>query len=146
MREEDIRNISAQEEISLIASGVYNVNKELVKCVPGRTLEAIKSERKQKAYRNLLKELEGEIGDVCPAVPSNAHSGDLTDPLADRDPVEASASPLMDTHTDFVTMTTPRAERSSVSLRSPRYYLILPFLGSLLISPVKHGACCGVIV
>jgi len=49
--------LMAREELRLAASGVKNINQELVKCVAGRALEAIKGQKRNSAYQDLLDEL-----------------------------------------------------------------------------------------
>lgn len=44
-------------EVELVRKSVRFLNKELVKLIPGRLLEAIKGKRKQNSYRNLVKSL-----------------------------------------------------------------------------------------
>lgn len=55
-REESV--VMARQELKLLGTGkkVF-INQELVKCMPGRTLEAIKGQRKSAEYRALLVEL-----------------------------------------------------------------------------------------
>ena len=98
----------AREESRLIALGVSNINQELVKCVPGRTLEAIKSQRRNAAYRDILADMcntdqdDGAVGPPVPAsLDSDIDSGNTNDPDTDQD------------HTPTVTMTSSPVERVS---------------------------------
>ena len=54
-REENV--LTAREELRLVASGVCNFNQELVKCIPGRSLEAIKEQRRSSVYKAIIQEL-----------------------------------------------------------------------------------------
>ena len=54
-REENV--LTAREELCLVASGVCNFNQELVKCIPGRSLEAIKEQRRSSVYKAIIQEL-----------------------------------------------------------------------------------------
>ena len=105
-REESV--LMAREESRLIAHGVSNINQELVKCVPGRTLEAIKSQRRNAAYRDILADMcntdqdDGAVGPPVPAsLDSDIDSGNTNDPDTDQD------------HTPTVTMTSSPVERVS---------------------------------
>ena len=69
--------LMAQEKLRLIALGVSNINQELVKCVPGRTLEAIKGQCRSSAYKDILDEIcnrDQDGGAVGPAVPASLAS------------------------------------------------------------------------
>ena len=49
--------VMARQEIRLRRSGVSNINQQLVNCMSGRTLQAIKGKRKSQAYKDLLSGL-----------------------------------------------------------------------------------------
>ena len=46
--------MTAREEIRLHRSGVSNINQQLVNCMSGWTLEAIKGQRKSRVCKDIL--------------------------------------------------------------------------------------------
>lgn len=85
-REESV--LMAREELRLLRLGVKNVNQELVKSVPGRTLEAIKGQRRSSAYREILDSItESET-----LAARGSSSAPLT-PLASGQSAETQQSP-----------------------------------------------------
>ena len=89
--------ILARAEITLRLSGVRNVNQQLARITPGRTLEAIKGVRKSTKYRELLASLEQQEADGSEFVernPSDPAEGAPDD--IPEDPIQASPDPSVE--------------------------------------------------
>lgn len=76
----------AKKESELVRQGVRFMNQALFDCFPERTLESIKSKRKQPAYReavkNYLEEIPAELDEGTPEAPAAAVA-DLRQKIAD---------------------------------------------------------------
>ena len=89
--------ILARAEITILLSGVSNVNQQLVRITPGRTLEAIKGVHKSTKYRELLASLEQQEADGSEFVERN--SSDPAEGAPDdilEDPIQAPPDPSME--------------------------------------------------
>ena len=89
--------ILARAEITLRLSGVRNVNQQLARITPGRTLEAIKGVRKSTKYRELLASLEqqeaegSEFVERNPSDPAEGAPDDIPE-----DPIQAPPDPSVE--------------------------------------------------
>ena len=89
--------ILARAEITIRLSGVRNVNQQLARITPGRTLEAIKGVRKSTKYRELLASLEqqeadgSEFAERNPSDPDEGTPDDMPD-----DPTPAPPDPTVE--------------------------------------------------
>ena len=82
--------ILAHAEITIRLSGVRNVNQQLARITPGRTLEAIKGVSKSTKYRELLASLEQQEADGSEFVERNSSDPDEGAPVdIPEDPIQA---------------------------------------------------------
>ena len=82
--------ILARAEITIRLSGVSNVNQQLARITPGRTLEAIKGVRKSTKYQELLASLEQQEADGSEFVERTLSVPDEGAPVdISEDPIQA---------------------------------------------------------
>jgi len=123
-REESV--LMACEELRLRSCGVSNINQELAKCVTGRTLEAVKGQRRSSSYREILDELEQESN--VPNALSGGGSGQVSPDLFSPDDTSHPVS------------NTARAAQSTSSVQvSPELFSEEVFTFSTHEGPPEHG-------
>jgi hypothetical protein len=97
--DEELRLV-AFEEARLVRLGGGNINKELGRLFPARTLESIKGQRRKDEYKKMVQELLGEPASCPPESGVGGMNDDVVDEDGSGDPLLAVAGELHNLVTD----------------------------------------------